>query len=214
MDDLVVLANDWLKDFALLAHWEFDGDALDSSGYMNNATVMGDALWQPEGGRIDGALLLDGLNDYVGTQFILDPAVGIFSVLAWVRGGAPGQVVLSQMGGANWLSADPSEGKLMTNLSRPPGGRIPPPSLVSDFVITVGEWHRIGFVWDGSNRTLYVDGVEVAKDALNGLESATGGFYIGTGKAMEPGTYFSGLIDDIRIYNRALSTEQIAALAR
>jgi hypothetical protein len=40
---------------------------------------------------------------------------------------------------------------------------------------------------------------------LNGLESATGGFYIGTGIAMESETYFSGLIDDIRIYNRAVN---------
>jgi len=102
----------------------------------------------------------------------------------------------------------------MTNLSRPPGGRTPPPSLVSDFVITDGEWHRIGFVWDGSNRTLYVNDIEVAKDAQDGLESATGGFYIGTGKAMEPGTYFSGLIDDVRIYDRALNPEQIAELAQ
>lgn len=214
MEDLLVIANNWLKDFALLAHWEFDGDALDSSGYMKNATVMGDALWQPEGGQVNGALLLDGLNDYVSTPFVLDPAIGIFSVLAWIRSGAPGQVVLSQAGGANWLLADPSEGKLMTSLSRPPGGRTGPPPLVSDFVITDGQWYMIGFVWDGSSRTLYVDGVEVARDILNDLESATGGFYIGTGKAMEPGTYFSGLIDDVQIYDRALNPEQIAELAQ
>jgi hypothetical protein len=72
----------------------------------------------------------------------------------------------------------------------------------------------ISFVWDGSSRTLYVDDVEVARDVLNGLESATGGFYIGTGKAMEPGTYFSGLIDDVRIYDRVLNPEQIAELAQ
>jgi len=204
IDDLLVIANNWLKDFTLLAHWEFDGDALDSSGYMKDATVVGDALWQPEGGQVDGALLLDGLNDYVSTPFILDPAVGFFSVLAWVRGGAPGQVVLSQTGGVNWLSADPSGGKLMTNISRPPGVRTLPPPLISDFVFTDGQWHRIGFVWDGSNRRLYVDDVEVAKDAQDGLDSATGGFYIGRGKSMEPETYFSGLIDDVRIYDRAV----------
>ncbi|MHC4438814.1 MAG: hypothetical protein ACYS3S_15735 [Planctomycetota bacterium] len=40
---------------------------------------------------------------------------------------------------------------------------------------------------------------------MDRLESATGGFHIGTGKAMESRTYFSGLIDDIRIYNRVVS---------
>jgi hypothetical protein len=44
----------------------------------------------------------------------------------------------------------------------------------------------------------------VAEDTQNGLEASAGGLYIGTGKAMQPGTYFSGLIDDIRIYNRAV----------
>ena len=93
----------------------------------------------------------------------------------------------------------------MINLSRPPGVRTLPPPLISNFVITDGQWHRIGFVWDGFSRRLYVDYVEVARDTQDGLESSTGGFYIGTGKAMEPGTYFSGLIDDVRIYNRAVN---------
>jgi hypothetical protein len=54
-------------------------------------------------------------------------------------------------------------------------------------------------------RTLYVDGVAVAEDTQDRLENPGSGFYIGTGKAMAPGTYFSGLIDDVRIYNRAVS---------
>ena len=63
-------------------------------------------------------------------------------------------------------------------------------------------------MWDGSYRHLYLDGVEVAKDVapLSSLEDASGGLYIDTGKAMAPGTYFSGLIDDVRIYNRTLNS--------
>jgi hypothetical protein len=77
--------------------------------------------------------------------------------------------------------------------------------LFSETVITDGQWHRIGLVWDGSNRTLYVDDVTVAEDIQHGLEGSQMGLYIGTGNAMEAGTYFSGLIDDVRIYNRAVS---------
>jgi hypothetical protein len=90
----------------------------------------------------------------------------------------------------------------MTELTGP--GRNSSP-LWSQTVITDGTWHRIGFIWDGSNRTLCVDGVVVAEDTQPSLEDSQMGLYIGTGKAMEPGTYFSGLIDDIRIYNRAVS---------
>ncbi len=71
--------------------------------------------------------------------------------------------------------------------------------------ITDGNWHRIGLVWDGSNRTLYVDNVAVAEDTQANLEVSENSLLIGTGKAMKSGTYWSGLIDDVRIYNRAVT---------
>jgi hypothetical protein len=77
--------------------------------------------------------------------------------------------------------------------------------LQSETVITDGQWHRIGFVWDGLSRTLYVDSIAVAQDMQDDLKSSSNGLYIGTGKAMKSSTFFSGLIDDIRIYNRAVS---------
>ena len=81
------------------------------------------------------------------------------------------------------------------------------PPLISSAVITDGNWHRIGFMWDGSYRTLYVDDVEVAKDqdVQGTLEGSAGGLYIGAGKALKAGSFFSGLIDDVRIYNRAVT---------
>jgi hypothetical protein len=72
-------------------------------------------------------------------------------------------------------------------------------------VITDGNWHRIGFVWDGSHRKLYVDGVVAAEDTQPPLAGSVDGLYIGCGKAMEAGTFWSGLIDDVRIYNRVVS---------
>jgi len=60
-------------------------------------------------------------------------------------------------------------------------------------------------MWDGSHRTLYVDDVAVAEDTQDSLKGSDSGLYIGTGKAMESGSYWSGLIDDVRIYNRAVT---------
>jgi hypothetical protein len=102
---------------------------------------------------------------------------------------------------SNWLAVD-SDGNLMTELksSDPAAG-----SLVSETVIADGQWHRIGLVWDGSQRKLYVDSVIVAEDTQDGLEGSESGLNIGAGKMTQPGTYFSGLIDDVRIYNRVVS---------
>ena len=71
-------------------------------------------------------------------------------------------------------------------------------------IITDGTWHRIAFVWNGSTRTLYVDGVLVAEDTDEGRKVRPSDFRMGVGKAMQAGTFWSGLIDDVRIYNRAV----------
>jgi hypothetical protein len=93
---------------------------------------------------------------------------------------------------------------VMTELIPPAVGRFVPQPLISEIMITDGQWHRIGFVWDGSNRALYVDDILVAEDTQTNLQGSDGSLYIGTGKGMESGTYWSGLIDDVRIYNRAV----------
>jgi hypothetical protein len=77
--------------------------------------------------------------------------------------------------------------------------------MLSQTNITDGNWHRIGLVWDGSHRTLYIDDIAVSQDTQDSLNGSTNGLYIGTGESMEPGTYWSGLIDDVRIYNRAVT---------
>ena len=204
--DLEVLMDYWQQDVndpTLAAHWAFDektgGTAYDSVG-RNNATVIGSATWQPEGGKIGGALQLSGVANFAMTGFVLNPANPPFSVFAWVKGVAPGQVILSQAGGVNWLLAQPGTGFLMSDLKLHPLLN----SVVSQTVITDGTWHRVGFVWDGASRILYVDGGEVARGPQSALASSTGGLYIGANSKLTAGAFWSGLIDDVRIYNRVV----------
>ena len=86
----------------------------------------------------------------------------------------------------------------MTELAKS-GGRTPGPALYSEAVITGGNWHRIGFVWDGAERILYVDDIPVALDSQSSLGGATGGLVIGVGTGNQAATFWSGLIDDVRI---------------
>jgi lysophospholipase L1-like esterase len=214
VQDLEILMSFWEQepnDHTLTAHWrmnEIEGViAFDTAGQCDG-TLHGDPTWKPEDGMVDGALAFDGIDDYVGTPLVLDPSDGTFSVFGWIKGAAPGQVVASQQGGVNWLMADRIEGALRTDLKVPATagrGAIPAgPPLISQSVVTDGYWHRVGFVWDGINRILYVDDIEVARDTAEGLESAYGGLYLGAGSTLAPGTFFSGLIDDVRIYNRVV----------
>jgi len=206
VEDLKVLAEhlfEEVNDPTLVAHWAFDEaegtNAGDSVG-ENNAYVMGAAVWRPNGGQVGGALQLNGANDYLATEYVVNPADGAFSVLAWIKGGMSGQVIVTQKTVSDWLLID-AEGRLMTSIQCE--GRSAGP-LLSEAVIADGQWRRVGLVWDGSYRTLTVDGVAVAEDILTGLVSSDQGLYIGAGSNLEQGTFFSGLIDDVRIYNRAV----------
>ncbi len=205
--DLEVLMDSWgkqVQDGTLVAHWKLDEaegmTASDSAG-GHNGTVVGIAAWQPAGGTVGGALEFNGTT-FVAADFVLNPGKAPFSVLAWVKGGGPGQTLVSQTGGVNWLTAN-AQGALTTELSK--GGRSGV-GLSSPVVITDGDWHRIAFTWDGVNRRLYVDGILAAEDVHDKLADSYGKLTLGSAKNMAPGTFWKGLIDDVRIYNRAVKS--------
>lgn len=221
--DLAVFAEHWLSDFRLVAHWKLDeaeGSIAHDSADDHDGTLHGNPLWQPAGGKAGGPLQLDGGDDYVSTGFVLNPADGVFTLLAWIKGGSPGQVIVSQADGngvgETWLAAGAVNGQLLTEIVPPPADRFTTPPLVSASVITDGQWHHVGLVWDGTYRRLYVDGTEVAADTepLTPLKSSDGGLYIGAGKGLDPASFWAGLIDDVRLYNVALAPAEISAMVR
>jgi len=209
VNDLTVLAGyigQEVNDPTLIAHWALDETegmmAADSAG-DNDAMVLGNAVWQPDGGKIGGALAFDGKDDFARSgSVVLDPAQEPFSVIAWVKGGGPNRVIVSQTSGADWLYLN-QYGMLTTDLKASgKDGR----SLTSDAYVLDDQWHRVVLVWDGTNRTLQMDGVEVAKDTQPSLVASSGAMQIGTGRNFSLGTnaFWFGLIDDVRIYNRVV----------
>ena len=224
VEDLKVLAEHLFEDYRLIAHWKLDEDAGDiarDSVGEHDATLHGGPSWRPLDGRTAGALELDGSDDYVSTPFVMNPANGAFSAFAWVKGGVPGQVIISQadvpgnrgtIPGSTWLGVSTSEGKLMTGF-----GGVQSGTLESQSVITDDQWHHVGLIYDLDvvHRRLYLDGALIAEDdTAVAVVPSDGGIYIGAGKDLEAGGFFSGLIDDVRIYNVPLSDEQIASLAQ
>ena len=224
VQDLIVLSEHLFEDYRMVAHWKMDETEGmiahdDVGGY--DGTCYGEPLWQPADGKVTGALEFDGMDDYVDTDFVQKLADGSFSAFAWIKGGSPGQAILSQVDssvgrtyilGSRWLGTDPSNGRLVTTLMDQPFGL-----LESQVIITDGQWHHIGLVYalDGRQRRLYVDGVEVAGDTafVDGILS-DGGFHFGAGRYLSATSFWLGLIDDVRIYNKALTAEEIEAISR
>jgi hypothetical protein len=206
IEDVKVLApciGQDLVDPTLVAHWALDEAegliARNSAGGFDGLLV-GTPTWMPTGGRIGGAVECDG-DDAVMTRLQLDPSAGAFSVLAWIQGGGPGQAIVSQQAGQNWLMLDPADGTLRTELTSSTRGGSP---LTSGAGIADGLWHRIALVWDGTNRRLYVDAALVAEDTQDGLKASSSPLLLGCGHDMSASTFWTGRIDDVRVYNRVV----------
>jgi len=131
LQDLIVLAEyigQEVDDPTLAAHWALDeteGTTAHDGVGDNDATIMGVPVWKPHDGAVDGALELNGMT-FLAAGFVLNPSDGPFSVLAWVKGGQPGQGIITQQGGVDWLMVDAATGALASEFGiGQDGNRLP-----------------------------------------------------------------------------------------
>ena len=199
----------------LIGWWKFDETqgttAKDSSGGNHNGTLAGNAKWAQ--GRIGGAVALDGAGSFVR---IADKAAFDMAdqttIACWVNiHSVPAEWMSIVTKGDNaWrLSTVRQERKLhfsVNDWSRNEG-------LNESATINANEWHHVAAVYNGSVMQLYIDGKLDATQPWNdGIGKNDSEVFIGD-NAQQPGRCFDGLIDDVRIYNYALSESQIKALA-
>jgi len=205
--DVSLFTAHWLKRILpldLIGYWPLDGsegDQVPDLAGQNNGTLLGGTAWAMDLGHRNDALEFDGVSGAVILPAGFDPAEGPFSLFVWIKGGAPGQVIVSQENAIDWLLADPLNGTLKTNL-KGTGRRDSP--MTSQVVVADDMWHRVGLVWDQTHLILIVDDVEVARSKQGVFPSISNNLYLGTNHSQEAGTFWSGLIDEVRLHSRAV----------
>jgi hypothetical protein len=205
----------------LIGHWKLDETsgttAADSSDNGNDGTLENMAGDEWTTGVLSGALQLDGNNDHIEVTGLLGEPADI-TICAWVN------LTSIDLAGADVVSLGDCIAIRLddTNPLRGCTGMFFDGSDLqytpsADYIEGTG-WHQVAYTFDDSANTqkFYIDGVEEGSSTHTDSVS-----YSGQGSNVTMGIHgngsanysFGGLVDDVRIYNRALTADDVAALA-
>ncbi len=197
-----------------VAHWKFDegsgATANDSSGNGNTGTLTNGPTWVA--GRIGGAISFDGVNDHVNVpdSNVLD-VTSAFTLTAWVNPPSAYTDFRSVLI-KNYVYYIYAYISGYCGAGNPMGGFTTGSSNVVCHAqaLALNTWTSLAVSYDGSVLKFFRNGVEVASAPASGsLPPTTGSLQIA---ASQFGEYFRGLIDDVRVYNRALSSAEIQSI--
>ncbi|UCG56029.1 MAG: LamG domain-containing protein [Phycisphaerales bacterium] len=219
--DLEIVVNEWLTSghlitpvaptaAGLVAHYEFEGNANDSAG-TNNGIPNGGPMYVP--GKIGQAISLDGVDDYIdcGAGASLD-ITDAATLACWVKVAGftrAWETIIAKGDDSYRMSRGPETGdSIHFGCNGPTGGNLDAATIVTD-----NTWRHVAVVYDGSDKIVYIDGVEDARAASTGqINASTYNLYIGE-NSQQTGRQLRGLVDDVRIYSRALAAAEVASLA-
>ena len=213
---LVLCGSAWAVEPNLVSHWRFDDGsgttAYDSAG-DNNGTIYG-AQWTT--GKINGALSFDGVDDYVEVNGVEVHKEAAYSIIMWVKGAAQADNRVYSEGcssnndpllniGSHHISTSKARFQV-----RDDNGiiRLDAESIATAFDST---WHQIAWVDNNGNYATYIDDVADVSGSYTKNAKTLDRTTIGAFGRIGYSCFFDGLIDDVCIYDRALSPEEIQA---
>lgn len=216
--DFSILARNWQGDETLQLYLRFDETsgttAEDDSIYQRNGLLVNGPVWSS--GIVNGALSFDGANDYVRVHGY-NGITGMASrtCAAWIKTTKAGSQILnwgSTQVGQKWTLRVNDDGTFRTEISN---GYCYGTTSIND-----GAWHHVAVVLandgspDISEAVLYVDGVrESAGGVLSCPVNTSGANEVKIGVDISGiNSFFAGLMDDVYIFNIALSEAQIKDL--
>lgn len=199
----------------LVADYQFNGNANDATPFNNHAQVSGAQLAKDRFNRSNNSYSFDGANDKITAPNSPQLNSDYATVSFWVNVNAlpgTGEAFLMSFGGwqERWKISLPSHGKPVWTTNNTSG--------ISDMdsgdgkVLVPGQWKHLVFVHNGTQDKIYFDGAKVAEKNVAGtLNKTTRPLGIGF-NPIDTANYFNGSLDEVQIYNRALTDAEIAAL--
>jgi len=207
----------------LVAYYPFEGNADDASGNGNHGTVEGATPASDRFGEIDRAYSFDGVNDYIRVpdSDTLDLTTSATFAL-WVNVdpeidygvyGSPHLFTKGATYGALWADYGFRIQETRSIFEVTVDGNTPRTTALP--AVPEGRWVHLAIVYHDSTVTLYENGLQVSQPITThaAMRTSDQPLYIGMRYEHNNAGRFQGAIDDLRIYDRALSDGEIEALA-
>ena len=209
-----------VKSVGLVAYYPFNGNANDKSGNANNGMVNGATLAMNRFGNTNSAYSFDGIDDYIevpdAVSLDITSAIAIGVWIFQKDANRDGSRILDK------ATRGQSDGFLFDNYDGSTGRKLRFATDISNYAnstYALDRWHYVAVTWDGTVVKFYLDGIpdgifnKTSKINANNLTLRIGGPHI-EGDGAYATLFFSGIIDDIQIYNRALTEAEIQAFYR
>jgi chitodextrinase len=198
----------------LVADYPFSGNAYDATDYHNNASASGAQLGNDRFGQANKAYSFNGLSDKVQAANSPQLNSDFTTISFWVNVKelpASGEVYLLSNGGwqERWKISLPNHGKPVFT-THSDGACCS--DMDSGTPLALDTWTHVVMVHDGTKDIIYFDGVQVnEKDVPGALDPTVQPLGIGF-DPIDIANYFNGSLDEVQIYNVALTAQQIADL--
>ena len=197
----------------LIAYYPFDGNANAKIGTLNG-TVSGATLSTGRNNESNTAYSFDGVDDYIEFGAGMLSGDGEFSILIWINtsSGSFARILSQRNGGYNgqYIVELESDGEIeFYTYSSLTGKWI----VRSSSALNDGNWHHLAFVQQDNGGKMYLNGSLDQTDNLNGKVNllSTNKTYLGK-DGRNNSSFYTGKVDDLKIYNRALSASEIQTL--
>lgn len=212
------LVNAQVPTNGLVGYWPFNGNANDESGNGYNGTVTGATLTPDRFGNTNKAYYFNGVTDYILAN--VNSNVTNVSISAWFYAETHATTFPTfyyLMNSTNTiyyysqLTYHQGNTGSILNLVHTSTGNYP---NVTTNVPSLNSWHHVVSVFDGSWNVskLYLDGALINQVTTTGTLTTFTKFFMGSHDLTCLCEWFKGSLDDIRIYNRALSSTEVTAL--
>ncbi len=194
----------------LVARYDFNGSANDLTGNGFNGTVAGAVLTTDRFGVPDSAYYFAGSGEHISVTPSPDLySTGTWSATVWFSfqtGGWYNPRILTN-GTIDLGLTGTSDSRNVFAAGWNYYGYFSPQTL------NAGTWYNLAAVCDGTYISMYLDGAYVGTDSHAGGPPSAGFGTLGFGRNLHTGTdWYAGTIDDIRLYNRAISAAEVSGI--